>query len=376
MTRPVFSIAKVIVFIIAIGALVWAGNTWTQRVRGVGLSTSQQMTGLDKWVMGTYVDLLRTGDIANAAGNDPTPKKFVVTPGDSVAVIASNLESQGLVKDANLFRLYVRLKGLDTTIKTGNFTLRQNMNIEQIALALQRSESVEVTVTIPEGRRREEIAALLEQQIGVSASEFNKLTRRASDYNYPFLKNLPANATLEGFLFPDTYRLPENPTAQDVVLRMLDNFQVKAAPLLGQAAAQNKNPFEIMTMAAIVEREAVIASERPLIADVYWNRLKIGMPLQADPTVQYALDFQPDQKTWWKKSLTLDDLKYVDPGGYNTYINASLPPGPIASPGLSSIQAALQPQDSNYFYFVAACNGDGSHQFSVTFEEHRTKLCQ
>jgi UPF0755 protein len=120
----------------------------------------------------------------------------------------------------------------------------------------------------------------------------------------------------------------------------------------------------------------VLPQERPLIASVYFNRLRVGQALQADPTTQYALGYQPDQKTWWKKGLTLDDLKFVDPGGYNTYVNPGLPPGPIASPGLSSIQAVLQPAQTNYFYFVASCNGDGSHQFSVTFEEHLRKLCR
>jgi UPF0755 protein len=240
---------------------------------------------------------------------------------------------------------------------------------------LQRSQANEVQVTIPEGRRREEIAELLQQQIGVSADEFKRLTARASDYSYPFLQGLPDDATLEGYLFPDTYRLPENPTAQDVVLRMLDNFQEKAGPLIEQATQQNKTSRDIVTMASIVEREAVIASERPTIASVYWNRLGIGQPLQADPTTQYALGYQPDQQSWWKKGLTLDDLRYEDPAGYNTYVNPALPPGPIASPGLSSLQAALQPAQTNFFYFVAACNGDGSHQFSVTFDEHRSKLC-
>jgi UPF0755 protein len=375
MRIPNFSIVKILIFVLAIGAMVWAGNTWTQRVRGVGLPASQQMTGLDKWLLGTYIDLLRDGDLTKPAGNDPTPQRFVVEPGDSVADISAKLEAQGLVADANLFRLYVRLRGLDTGIKVGTFTLRQNMNIEQIALALQRSQANEVQVTIPEGLRREEIADLLEKQLGVSADEFKNITRRASDFDYPFLKNVPGNATLEGFLFPDTYRLPENPTAQDVVLRMLDNFQAKAAPVLDQAQAQGKSPFDIVTMASVVEREAVVAVERPTISSVYWNRLNIGQPLQADPTVQYALEYQPDQQTWWKKGLTLEDLRYADPGGYNTYVYAALPPGPIASPGLSSLQAALQPAQTNYFYFVAACNGDGTHQFSITFEEHQSKLC-
>lgn len=368
-------IYKLVMFALALGALVFAGAMWTQRVRGAGLASAQQMTGLDRWLIGTYLDLLRNNDLSRPVSNDPTPQTFIVEPGESVIEIGRKLQAQGLINDPDLFRLYVRLRGLDATINAGRFTLRPNMNIEQIALALQRSSAVEVQVTIPEGKRREEIAQLLEQQLGVSADEFIRLTSRARAYNYPFLSGLPADATLEGYLFPDTYRLPENPTAQDVILRMLDNFGVKAAPLLAQAQAEGRSPHELLTLASIVEREAVIPDERPIIASVFLNRLRVGQPLQADPTTQYALGYQPDQQTWWKKGLTLDDLKFVDPGGYNTYTNPGLPPGPIANPGLLSIRAVLQPAQTNFYYFVAACNGDGSHQFSITFEEHQTKLC-
>ena len=142
-----------------------------------------------------------------------------------------------------------------------------------------------------------------------------------------------------------------------------------------KANGDTRSSREILTLASIVEREAVIPAERPIIASVYLNRLKIGMALQADPTTQYALGYQPDTKTWWKQNLTAEDLKYNDPAGYNTYVNPSLPPGPIASPGLASIEAVITPAQTSYLYFVASCNKDGSHQFSVTFEEHQSKLC-
>ncbi|MCS6774318.1 MAG: endolytic transglycosylase MltG [Anaerolineae bacterium] len=376
MTRRRSHLPRFILFVIALALLGIAGNTWLQRIRGVDLPEGRQMTEFDRWLISTYIDLLRSGEVSRPASSDPTPRLFVVSPGESVSSIAQRLEAQGLIRDANLFRLYVRMRGLDATLRAGSFTLRPNMSIEQIALALQRSAGNEVQVTIPEGKRREEIADLLEQQVGISADEFRALTSRASAYGYTFLQGLPPDATLEGFLFPDTYRLPENPTAQDAILRMLDAFGQKAAPLLEQARAQGKDPYDVLIVASIVEREAVIGSERPLIASVYWNRLRIGQPLQADPTTQYALGYQPDQQTWWKRGLTLEDLRYADPAGYNTYVNPALPPGPIASPGLSSIEAALRPAETNFFYFVASCNGDGTHQFSVTFAEHQSKLCR
>lgn len=363
-------------FALAMVALVIAIGAWMQRVRSVSAPDGKHMSDFDRWLIGTYIDLVRASDVSRPVSNDSMPRVFVIAPGESVNEIAERLQRQGLIRDATLFRLYVRLRGLDATIRAGTFILRPSMNMEQIALALQRSTANDVQVTIPEGLRREEIADRLEAELGISADAFRAATSRASAYSYPFLQGLPSDATLEGFLFPDTYRLPKDPTAQDVVLRMLDNFAVKAAPLLEQAREEGKDPYAVLIVASIVEREAVIPEERPLIASVYWNRLRVGQPLQADPTVQYALGYQPEQGTWWKRNLTLEDLRYVDPAGYNTYVNPALPPGPIANPGRASIEAALRPARTDYYYFVASCNGDGSHQFSVTFAEHQGKLCR
>ncbi len=351
-----------------------AGALLSQQLSSATL-TNTRLSGLDKTVIGAYLDLIRNNDLRRPASNDPTPQQFVVNPGESVSQIARNLQAAGLVRDGDLFRLYVRYYDLDVKINAGVFALRPNMNIPQIAQALQRGMAEEVQITIPEGKRLEEVAELLEQQLGISADEFTRLARR-TNYNYPFLKDLPADASLEGFLFPDTYRLPTNPTALDVLLKMLDNYGQRVAPLMEQADLQGRTPYQALTIASIVEREAVLPAERPLIASVYLNRLKIGMALQADPTTQYALGYQPDQQTWWKRGLTLEDLRYADPAGYNTYVNPALPPGPIASPGLSSIQAVLAPAQTEYLYFVANCNQDGGHQFSLTFEEHQSKLCR
>jgi UPF0755 protein len=369
-----FSPVKLIIFVIALGTLAYAGSVLSKRV-GTLSTTSTQLTSLDKTVIGLYLDLLRTNDIKRPMSNDPTPVQFEVNPGESISDIGRHLQQQGLVKDGDLFRLYVRTNNLDSTINFGRFTLRQNMSIPEIAQTLQRGFAIETQVTIPEGKRLEEVAELLQERLNINADEFLRLARRA-DYNYPFLKDLPEGSSLEGYLFPDTYRLPQNPTAQDVLLKMLDNYGEKVAPLLSQTKNSGKTSRQMLTLASIVEREAVVATERPQIASVYLNRMKIGMALQADPTTQYALGYQPDQKTWWKKGLTIDDLKYSDPAGYNTYVNPDLPPGPIASPGLSSIQAVISPAQSSYLFFVASCNKDGTHQFSNSFEEHQKKLCQ
>jgi UPF0755 protein len=364
---------KLAIFVIALAVLAYGGTALASKVRGMNASTAR-LGSLDKTVIGLYLDLLRSNDLTKTMSNDPTPQQFVVTQGESVAQIGGNLQQQGLVRDGDLFRLYVRYNNLDSTINAGVFTLRPNMNIQEIAQTLQRAVAAETQITIPEGKRMEEVAELLQEQLNINSDEFLRLARRGN-YNYAFLKDLPDGASLEGYLFPDTYRLPQNPTAQDVLLKMLDNYGQKVEPLMEQAKAAGKSPREVLTLASIVEREAVVASERPTIASVYLNRQKIGMALQADPTTQYALGYQPDQKTWWKQGLTADDLKYNDPSGYNTYVSPDLPPGPIASPGLSSIEAVINPAQTNYLYFVASCNKDGTHQFSVTFEEHQSKIC-
>ncbi len=374
MRRHRLSPLRLAIFVAALAALVWAGALLSQQLSGATL-TNTRLSSLDKTVIGAYLDLIRNNDLRRPVSNDPTPQQFVVNPGESVNQIARNLQAAGLVRDADLFRLYVRYYDLDVKINAGIFTLRPNMNIPQIAQALQRGMAEEVQITIPEGKRLEEVAELLEQQLGISADEFTRLARR-TNYSYPFLKDLPADASLEGFLFPDTYRLPLNPTALDVLLKMLDNYGQRVAPLMEQADLQGRTPYQVLTIASIVEREAVLPQERPIIASVYLNRLKIGMALQADPTTQYALGYQADQQSWWKRGLTLEDLRYADPAGYNTYVNPALPPGPIASPGLSSIQAVLAPAQTEYLYFVANCNQDGGHQFSLTFEEHQSKLCR
>jgi UPF0755 protein len=184
---------------------------------------------------------------------------------------------------------------------------------------------------------------------------------------YAFLEQRPAEATLEGYLFPDTYRLPQNAGARDLIERMLDTFDTRVPPeMRAQAAAQGRSLHDVIILAAIVEREAVLPRERATIASVYLNRLAAGMKLDADPTVQYALG-QPGD--WWPQ-ITADDYVAVD-SPWNTYLYPGLPPGPIANPGLESIKAVLAPEDTPYLFFMRDCDADdGSHLFAATEEEH------
>jgi UPF0755 protein len=189
-------------------------------------------------------------------------------------------------------------------------------------------------------------------------------------YDFAFLRNKPAGANLEGYLFPDTYFFGRTTTVEDAVKQMLENFDRKFSEELRQEAANlGLGVHTVLTLASIVEREAQVPEERPIIAGVFLRRLRLGIPLEADPTVQYAVGSDPESVAkygYWKKELTQADLEVDSP--YNTYRRMGLPPGPIANPGLDSIVAVVRPAETNYLYFVA--KPDGSHAFAETLEEH------
>jgi UPF0755 protein len=190
-------------------------------------------------------------------------------------------------------------------------------------------------------------------------------------YDYAFLRDRPKGAltSIEGFLFPETYNVPFDVPVDTLVTLMLSTFDQRVTDKMRQqAAAAKMTLYEVVTLASIVEREAVVPNERPTIASVYLNRLKKKMYLQSDPTVQYALGYQPATKQWWKTPVTLEEFLQVD-SPYNTYLRAGLPPGPICNPSLASLTAVLEPAQTDYLYFYS--RGDGTHAFAKTYEEHQ-----
>ncbi len=232
-----------------------------------------------------------------------------------------------------------------------------------------------IRVTIPEGWRLEQTADHLTDAELVDGAAYRQLAE-AGDFDlnvYPFLATRPAGTSLEGYLFPNTYDLPfDNPQAVDLIRRQLDSFAARVMPLYETAIAEGATDLDlyaVLIIASIVEREAVIAEERPAIAAVYLNRLAVGMRLEADPTVQYAMGYQEAADQWWKTPVTLAEYSNVN-SPYNTYLYAGIPPGPIASPGLESIRAVLYPDEHNYIFFVATPDGSGAHVFAETWEEH------
>ncbi len=304
--------------------------------------------------------------------------EFEVRPGMSGRAIAQALQTQGIIGDARLFEAYVRINGLSQRLEAGRFQLSPSMTPAEIASALQNSQAAGTTVTIPEGWRLEQIADYLSEGQLVDGTQYRALaasgTLEGVDLSrYPFLTTRPAGTSLEGYLFPDTYQLPvDNPSAADLLQRQLSNFADQVVPLYDEAVAAGTTTLDlyaVLTLASIVEREAVVPAERPDIARVYLNRLAVGMVLNADPTVQYAMGYQAESGQWWKTPVTLEEYGNVN-SPYNTYLYTGLPPGPIANPGLDSIRAVLAPADNDYIYFVALPDGSGAHVFAVTYEEH------
>lgn len=323
---------------------------------------------------------LREPELDIPAGTDPSQQPFIINLGEPARFVAARLASEGFVLDADLFNLYLRVSGLERRIQAGNFMLSQTMNMREVAQALQTALEAEVAVTIPEGFRAEEIAERLAANNVMDAEQFLTAVRQPRTLSlfadYEFLQSLPGDASLEGFLFPDTYRFPVFASTPELVIApFLDNF-IRRVGTEGLASGRSGlSGRDLINLAAIVEREAVQADERPLIASVYLNRLNNVCPdvggryLQADPTVQYARGVPGNW--WWKPERIEEYAEVTSP--YNTYLNEGLPPGPIANPGLNAIEATQNPAQAAYCFFVAT-GDDGRHVFAQTLAEHEQNM--
>jgi UPF0755 protein len=315
------------------------------------------------------------------------PMRFVVEPGTPAKLIGKQLLADGLIDDDLLFEAYLRENNLDNRLEAGTFVLSPAMSMVQIIEELQNALAQGLVVTIPEGWRLEQTTDFLtaanvfsDTVAGVSPSAevyeqiaLTGILGEISSPAYTFLDMRPAGSSLEGYLFPDSYELDkENPQVAVLLASQLDAFANRVLPAYAEALAAGTTTLslhEVITLASIVEREAVVPEERPTIAAVYLNRIANGIKLDADPTVQYAMGYQLDTDQWWKTPVTLEEYAQVI-SPYNTYLNTGLPPGPIASPGLSSINAVLNPAQNNYIYFVALPDGSGAHVFAETYAEH------
>ncbi len=369
-------ILRFLVFLLAIAALVsvlagggvyvWSKLQKDEQQESDWLTDADlSPSSVERMAIGLYLRF-RQDDIERPAGDSDALVPFTIEPGETAVTIAARLAEEGLIDDPDLFRLYIRYHGVDAHLEAGDFDLRRNMTMEQIAEALQQARMEEVTVTILPGWRAEEIAEMLERENIMRGDAFLALVRQGT-FAYAVLADHPQDSSLEGYLFPETYRLPARATALDLVERMLKTFDQRFTPEMRQAIRrQGMTIYQAVTVASIVQREGVAAEELPIIADVYLNRIEQGMPLQADPTFQYARGYDPVSGKWWAP-FDVEDVELVQ-SPYNTFLNYGLPPGPICSPGLAALEAVAFPADTNYLFFYS--KGDGTHAFATTYEEH------
>ena len=308
---------------------------------------------------------------ANPSGN---PQEFTVQLGEATGSVIERLESEGLIPSSDAFRSYLVYRGLDTTLQAGRYMLDPGMNIIDIAMALQDATPAEVDFTVLPGWRIEEVAqALPTSGIDISPEAF-LLGANELPPSFGYTDTIPASANLEGFILPDTYRFRRDVPLDAFINTILANFQAKLSQdLIEGFNRQGLDVYQAVTLASIIQREAMVKEEMPMIASVFYNRLLAGMKLDSDPTVQYAIGYNREQNSWWTNPLSSSDLTVDSP--YNTYLHTGLPPGPIANPGLEALHAVAFPAQTPYYYFRAACDGSGRHQFSTTFQEHVAKAC-
>ncbi len=288
--------------------------------------------------------------------SDETVIDFVVESGQGVEEIANALERKGLIRSSALFQLYVSFSNLSPKLQAGEYQIPENLNAKEVAELLQHG-TFEEKLTFIEGWRREEYA-----------DEMSKLKTQNSKLNtVDFLRETEG---LEGYLFPDTYFVSKGTTAEELVRMMRENFENK----IGRDGAELRGitPEEAVIIASMVEREGAAVEDKPIVAGVLFNRLLEGMALQVDATVQYALGYQGGEDSWWKKLLTEDDLKIDSP--YNTYKTPGLPPAPICNPGLDSLEAAFNPAETDYWYYVS--DSEGRMHFAKTIEEHNLNVAK
>lgn len=302
-----------------------------------------------------------------------TEQTFTIEIGESVNSVANHLEGVGLVRDAEAFRSYLIYSGLDTSIQAGRYQLSTAMSALDIAHELQDATPEEVTFVVLPGWRVEEIAeSLATSGLPITYDEFLSAAKTPPRH-FEFLAGA---STIEGFLYPDSYIFSRDiSSAEEMIAEMLRNFNAHLTPELTDGfEKQGLTVYQAVVLASMVEREAVQDEEQAQIASVYLNRFKIGMKLDADPTVQYAIGYNFLQQTWWTNPLSLLDLQVNSV--YNTYIYEGLPPTPIANPGPGALRAVAFPAETPYLFFRASCDGSGFHEFSETFDEHLQNACQ
>jgi UPF0755 protein len=288
-------------------------------------------------------------------------RAFVIGRGETAGSIGKRLEQEGVIRSALAFDYVLYETERENALQSGSYTVSAALTPRDLAKLFEKAPGEQIVLRIIDGWRLTEVATAVNKAFPSISKEAFTAAAVVGDRKNTVLAGMDATASLEGYLFPDTYFMRPDMTAPQIVGVLLDTFERKAGAALRAASAERKvSIYDIVKLASIVEREARDRAESATIAGVYTNRLRIGMKLDADPTIQYAIG------EW--RELSLDDLRLDSP--YNTYQVAGLPPTPIANPGAAALEGAARPADVPYFYFVAKSDGTGGHAFAVTLEEH------
>lgn len=306
------------------------------------------------------------GQVNSKNKGPKTESTFVIKNGEGLEEIAKNLRDQKLISNIFAFELYMKAAGKSSQIQAGNYKIPGNLNMKELAQLITLGKIVTNKITIPEGWDNEKIGNYLEKNTTITKAQFLAAARFSPKYEkYTFLNGLKTGDSLEGFLYPDTYHITLKPTADEVVSKMLTNFDQKlSASDRAGIVRTNMTTREVVTMASIVEAEVASTSDRKLVASVFLNRLNAGVPLESDATVAYSL------KTGTKR-LTYEEAHTPTP--YNTYLSVGLPKGPIGNPSIESIEAVIFPTKSSYFYFISV--GTKTY-FAKTLAEHNALVAK
>jgi len=313
-------------------------------------------------------------DLSQPINHNGSEILFEVKQGDNVNNIAIKLSEQIVIRSSEVFTDYLIYKGYDRLLQSGEFYLSDKLSIIEVAERLTSSTGDRTRFATLAGWRSEEIAeSLLSYGFSFSKVEFLKYIHNPeliAGLQTPY-KKYPK---LEGFLFPAEYPIDREISASKLILSMVTQFDQKITPKMKKSFQKHGlDLYQAVILASIIEKEAVVDKEKPLIASVFYNRLATGMNLETDPTVQYAIGYDSSSRSWWKNPLSVEDLHTISP--YNTYLNAGLPPSPISNPGIESLVAVAQPAITEYYYFRSACSADGTHVFSKTYDEHLDNAC-
>ena len=303
-------------------------------------------------------------------------RKFIISNSDNALDICYKLEAEQFVYSGVGTCDILTYKGTDRTLSPGTYTLPSGLNAIQVASFIADGTKRDLQFTIFAGWRLEEVAAVINQLgLGFTGEEFLNFA------NFPpaeitQLLNMPAQRSLEGYMHPGFYSLKPTITLEEFVLQSISRTKavIDEASQLTNTQSSTLSSDQLIILASIIQRETLESSEMPTIASVFFNRLAISMRLETDPTVQYALGFDPVMQTWWKSPLTYEDLAVQS--DYNTYQVNGLPPGAISNPGRDAILAAFAPEQTGYYFFRAKCDGSFTHNFAVTYDEHLANGCE